>query len=558
MKSGIRFALGIAILGGIASTVISVSGGAAAHHQPPQRSDGHDHGAIPVPREYVGAQAPPGVWADTRMIARGKKIYAEKCAACHGESGDGRVPAATAMRLKPPDFTDKRMVAGMTDAYWFWRVSEGGTVVEPFVARGSVMPGFKDQLSVEDRWAVIAYQHTQSGHTRPHVVAEHPEMQPRAHATGGHSVSQQHAAGGGSEQVIVLPEVRTSQWVTRDHRWQPRGPWNWAIPRELPQLYREFNGIDFGHAHLAETLLRTQDERRVEKARLAILDFIFSSPSVPPDEEQVAPTFVRMVWEAQKAFNWAHLFHRSLYDLFAADNVTDKEAVYRKLLANYLEKPEAITSHRLDHHGKLWSFPESKAFRNKFRTFNTQIWAYHWLQAATYDVQLMGSAVRQRELMAKIIEHYHGYLRRPPVEWQYMPMLPEGAPEFTKRFPEAAAIFDNLHMLHDNIDDVLSRPDLYPTADARRTAILRILPIYLHRNHVPQDRYETYHDMAIMDAKGGHAMPGHGAGQRGHQKMMDMGPRPPSANDVLEGRTSPKSPTGRPSGEQPGAAHDKH
>jgi hypothetical protein len=54
---------------------------------------------------------------------------------------------------------------------------------------------------------------------------------------------------------------------------------------------------------------------------------------------------------------------------FAADNVADKEAVYRKLLANYLAKPQAITSHRLNHHGKLWSFPESKAFRNKFRTF---------------------------------------------------------------------------------------------------------------------------------------------------------------------------------------------
>lgn len=45
-----------------------------------------------------------------------------------------------------------------------------------------------------------------------------------------------------------------AQWVTRDHRWPPRGAWNWALPNELPKLYREFNGIDFGHAHLAETL----------------------------------------------------------------------------------------------------------------------------------------------------------------------------------------------------------------------------------------------------------------------------------------------------------------
>jgi mono/diheme cytochrome c family protein len=543
MKSRLRITLAILILGGIASEVTSGSRGAAAQHPTSrQGSDGHEHGSIPVPAPYVAVKPPPGLWTDTRMIARGKLIHAEKCVACHGDRGDGRVPAAAGMRLKPPDFTDRRMVAGMTHAYWFWRVSEGGVVVEPFVTRGSTMPAFKDQLTGEDRWAVIAYQHTQSGHTGPHVLAEHPEMQPRGPATGAHDVAQPHAAGSASQQATILPEVRTSWWVTRDHRWQPRGRWNWAIPKELPELYREFNGIDFGHAHLAETLLRTQDPQRVETARLEILDFIFSSPPVPPDEEQVAPRFTRMVWEANRAFNWAHIFHRSLYDLFAADKVPDKEAVYRKLLANYLEKPEAITSHRLDHHGKLWSFPESKAFRDTFRTFNTQIWAYHWLQAAVYDVQLMGNADRQRELMPKIIEHYHGYLRRPPVEWQMMPMLPEGAPEFTKRFPEAAAIFDNLHMLHDNIDDVLSRPDLYPTLDAKRAAVLKIVPIYLHRNHGAPDLFTDYHAMPMAHGAGGGGPMGHGMSGG----MMPMGPRPPSAKDVLEGRQSPRGTPGEP------------
>jgi mono/diheme cytochrome c family protein len=67
------------------------------------------------------------------------------------------------------------MVAKMSSAYWFWRVSEGGTV-EPYRSKGSGMPAYKDELSVEDRWAVIAYQHSLSEHTGPHVAAEHPEM----------------------------------------------------------------------------------------------------------------------------------------------------------------------------------------------------------------------------------------------------------------------------------------------------------------------------------------------------------------------------------------------
>ena len=481
--------------------------------------DGHSHAAVPP--EYRGVSAAPSVWTDPNVLARGQTIYAARCAACHGAFGAGDGVAASALPVKPASFADKAMVNSMTPAYWFWRVSEGAAV-EPFRSAGSAMPAWKNELSADDRWAVIAYQHSLSGHRGRHDAAEHPELR--------------------SAEGRPHPEPRgvafAGEWVTRDHRAQPRGRWRYAIQKELPQLYREFNGIDFGHAHLGETLLKTQDAELVERARLEVLDFIFSSPRVPPDEEQIAPTLSRLAPEVAKTFDWAHVFHRSLYDLFASD-VSDKAAAYRKLLADYLEKPEAITPHRLDHHAALWSFPESQSFRDRFPKFNTQIWAYHWLQGAVYDVQLLGDAQRQRELLPKIIEHYHGYLRRPPVEWQFMPMLPEAAPEFAKRFPEAAAIFDNLHMLHDNFDDILVRSDLYPTLASKRAAILKVLPIYLHRMHGANDLYPDFHETAG----------GHGA--------MMMGPRPPSASEVLAG-TAPRSDQPQPDRSAPAGAGHKH
>lgn len=343
--------------------------------------------------------------------------------------------------------------------------------------------------------------------------------------------------------LLVGAASGKAQFATRGKRWPTRGPWMWELPRRLPELYWEFNGIDFGHAHIGETLLRTQDTDEVETARLEVLEFIFSAPRVPPDEEQVAPTLIRLVWEVQRTFNWAHSLHRSLYDLFAADQVVDKDAAYHTILGDYLSQPEAITFHPLDHHGKLWSWPESKAFRDKYRKFNTQIWAYHWLQAAAYDVQLMGPAAMQRDLMAPIIAHYHGYLRDPPVHWQSMPMMREAAPEFSRRFPQAAHIFDNLHMLHDNLDDVLSRPDLYPTHTARREQILKILDIYLHRHHLGGDRYRDYHG------------PTEGEVHAGHEAMMPIGPRPPSAREILEGKDRTGGPSRRQ--EKP-AGHEPH
>ena len=502
--------LGLLVVGVVAMVWLVAVSHSRAHDDKPhaaKRESEHIH--APVPADYATVMAPSHIWTDPAVLARGEVIYKAKCAVCHGNEGAGDGPDATWLGPRAGSFRDRAMVAEMSDAFWFWRVSEGG-LAEPYKSKGSVMPAYKDALSVEDRWAVIAYQHAQSEHAGPHIASEHPKMEagPRPH-----------------------PEPRgiafSSQWVTRDHRWQPRGPWKWAVMRELPQLYREFNGIDFGHAHLAETLLRTQNPHEVETARLEVLAFIFNAPGVPPDEEQIAPTFNRMAWEVAKTFDWTHLFHRSLYDLFASDQVTNKETVYRKLLADYLEKPEAITPHRLDHHGALWGFPESKSFRDRFRTFNTQIWAYHWLQAAVYDVQLMGDVKKQQELMPRVIGFYHGYLRRPPEEWQYMAMMPEAAPEFARRFPEAAAIFDNLHMLHDNFDDILARPDLYPTLQAKRDAILKILPIYLHRNHGVNDLYADFHEQAGMQ-------------MGGHATMTDMGPRPPSVEDILAGSALPK------------------
>ena len=137
-----------------------------------EETGGHAH--VPAPLEYADVHVPLSVWTDAAMIARGKEIYTVRCAVCHGDEGDGKGPAGVALPLKPSDFRDKAGVAEMRTNYWFWRVSEGGQV-EPFKGKGSAMPPWKGELSVQERWAVMAYQHTFSGHQGPHVPWEHPE-----------------------------------------------------------------------------------------------------------------------------------------------------------------------------------------------------------------------------------------------------------------------------------------------------------------------------------------------------------------------------------------------
>jgi mono/diheme cytochrome c family protein len=166
-------------------------------HDHTEEPGGAGHVHAPVPPEYRSAHVPSAAWTDPRMIARGREIYMVRCAVCHGDEGRGDGPAVTALPIKPPDLRDPVMVGEMAGNYWFWRISEGG-LVEPFRAQGSIMPAWKDELSVEDRWAVIAYQHTFSGHRGPHVTSEHPQMVSPAHASHGAPAAPAGAAPAGA------------------------------------------------------------------------------------------------------------------------------------------------------------------------------------------------------------------------------------------------------------------------------------------------------------------------------------------------------------------------
>lgn len=159
--------------------------GAPHAHKP--GSAPHDHDHPPIPAAYANAHIPTNVWTDPRILAKGKEIFTAKCALCHGEKGDGKGPGSVNLPLKPADLTDAKMVAEMPGNFWVWRVSEGG-LVEPFKSKGSMMPAWKGELSMQDRWAVIAYAHTLSGHRGPHVASEHPELRPKPKFVTGEGI----------------------------------------------------------------------------------------------------------------------------------------------------------------------------------------------------------------------------------------------------------------------------------------------------------------------------------------------------------------------------------
>lgn len=112
--------------------------------------------------ESSGKPEPPEEFADLsnpfegdpEMIAKGDVLYEANCASCHGLTGEGDGLAGAGLEPEPENLS--RNQSNLSDAYLFWRISEGG-LIEPF---NSLMPAWKGLMSDEKIWQVVSYLRT--------------------------------------------------------------------------------------------------------------------------------------------------------------------------------------------------------------------------------------------------------------------------------------------------------------------------------------------------------------------------------------------------------------
>lgn len=103
-----------------------------------------------VPAAYAGKTNPLG----SDAASAGKSLYDVQCASCHGESGKGDGPAGQALTPKAANLVDS--ASKFADDYLHYRIAEGGTM-DPY---NSSMPPFKNTLSEDEIWQLVAYINT--------------------------------------------------------------------------------------------------------------------------------------------------------------------------------------------------------------------------------------------------------------------------------------------------------------------------------------------------------------------------------------------------------------
>lgn len=141
------------------------------------RADDHMYrGTVPGTNNQTWATSlPAGIEVDAAFLARGQERYAIHCSPCHGTAGHGDGPvhrravqlvnqgkagmawqapknlhaknAQTGRRDIDYDATDTPDQRAKPEGYVFHVISNGY----------NNMAGYKSQISVEDRWAIVAY-----------------------------------------------------------------------------------------------------------------------------------------------------------------------------------------------------------------------------------------------------------------------------------------------------------------------------------------------------------------------------------------------------------------
>jgi mono/diheme cytochrome c family protein len=101
-----------------------------------------------LPREYRRVEVPAARLASAAARAEGGRLFAEHCALCHGERGDGRGSRREGLMRQPRDFTNASWRQSTSPRRVFYAIREG--------LPRTPMPNGK-ALSEEDAWDMTAY-----------------------------------------------------------------------------------------------------------------------------------------------------------------------------------------------------------------------------------------------------------------------------------------------------------------------------------------------------------------------------------------------------------------
>lgn len=295
---------------------------------------------------------------------------------------------------------------------------------------------------------------------------------------------------------IILAVFLTLSFLGKAHAeviWYPLPPEAYKFGDAYPEAQRLLFAFDYGHALVYEMLLQNRgkitDPEKFERELLdKIMPILKNPPKVKVDESDIAPTYVYTFPLEISLFDWSHMLHQFVLDVLATSEDRGPKMIARvnEIYAQYsANKAVAITDVC-----KTMLFMDghyfSKDFRRNFPSFNLLIWSYHWFQIKLYEALLKPTKAERDIAVAKTIQDFRDLISDLPdsADFDMMPETAKEAPTLARLFPRIPAAFDNNHMLHDIVSDLL-------TSDKVANSMLRSEGIRMGRMDQDPDAFRS-------------------------------------------------------------------
>ena len=249
--------------------------------------------------------------------------------------------------------------------------------------------------------------------------------------------------------------------------WSPQPIEAYKFGQMYPRAQELLFAFDYGHALVYERLLHNRgkitDPQAFEKKILSeVIEILKKPPTVKVDEDEIAPKYVFTFPMMVDVFDWSHLLHQYVLDVLASSS--DRGPLMDQRVQNLFEQYNNNKRIAITDVCKTMLFMDghyfSKEFRRKFPSFNLLIWSYHWFQIKLYEALMKPSLLERDAAVGQVTAEFWELISDLP-DSAYFDMMPETkieAPTFFNKFPRISASFDNNHMLHDVVSDILTSP----------------------------------------------------------------------------------------------------
>ena len=243
-----------------------------------------------------------------------------------------------------------------------------------------------------------------------------------------------------------------------------------SFSREWPELYTRLVGLERAHGVLYGALIQGRGKVKDADVYRLMTQRIAAAATTPRSDPEAEQGYAALGARGAEVIRRTHVFHREVLAIFAGVDPTGRERALDEAVTRYLSRPEVALPDVPKDMTILYDHPYTSIVVEGVNVRRIQpypsltgfVWASHWFQLAVQEPFEVSPDSTERLQGLKIVtERFQRKLSggKPPDAYPTeLPLAPSIAPGLVSAHVRAAAVIDNLNMMHDVLADILVHP----------------------------------------------------------------------------------------------------